>query len=195
MTDTVARAHATPSAPPDGAPGGQSRLLSLPLELQLQIYEYAITVSDPLLLNCPCDSSFGGWTLEYDEARQLWFNGSRKPPVEPALTRTCRAIRRETLAMFYLRNAFQAGYCFNTDQTPVLSWLQRLGPKKRAWLKDFYYFDENPMHDVNNDRSDLEKIRSSKVCKELGGFMVSMSTKHYCRHNVTFSPSTLGALQ
>ncbi len=53
----------------------QSRLLQLPNELLLLIFEYTVTEEGPLLLNCGCDSSYNsleewhedqGQCLEYN---------------------------------------------------------------------------------------------------------------------------------
>lgn len=90
--------------------------------------------------------------------------------------------------MFYARNAFQAGYCFNTDPVLVVGWLERLGPEKRAWLRRFYFFDENPLHDEKIGR-DLERVRGSKVCLGMGGVLVPRSTQDFCRHDVMFPSS------
>ena len=54
----------------------------------------------------------------------------------PALTRTCRQIRTESLAIFYELNTFltDSQYCFCGTQ----SWIQVIGPQNRSRLKQLY---------------------------------------------------------
>jgi hypothetical protein len=83
-------------------------LLELPLELQLSIYDLAVIETEPLLINVPCDSGRSGLLREEEDA---WKSGLKKPPAQPALSRTCRDVRREVLPIFYGSSIFRGCYC------------------------------------------------------------------------------------
>ncbi len=130
----------------DGQQHHQSRLLRLPVEIQLIVYEYTVVDDEPLLLNCPCDSSYADGK-EWAEDQRRWKEGEKQRPVQPGLTRTCTAIRAMTIDTFYERNTFRAHYCFNTDVASALEWLQCIGRKNRRSLRNFFFYDANPGFD------------------------------------------------
>lgn len=162
-----------------------SRLLSLPPELQLLIWEFSVIESEPLHLNCPCDSSFGGWTEEYYEDQARWEAGEKEPPWQPSLTRVCRSIRADALPMFYKHNRFQAGYCYETDTDMVVDWLTVIGEENRRLMKGFYFFDANCRHDANCPK-DLKRVQRSQVVRAMGGVLESEYGDEYCKHAVRF---------
>lgn len=213
---------------PKDSPNSFSRLLSLPVELQLLIWEFVVVnynepaiplpvlarlqslpskvqqrINDflnvdslaslndtrpaikPIFINCPCDSSYGGLTLEYFAARDAWQNGLNRPPCQPALTRVCRSIRADALPMFYSKNLFQAGYCYECDVPKAVKWLEKIGATNRDLMKNFYFFDANGRHDMNCT-SDLRKLRRSTELKGMGAEMVSRYEGGVCWHGVSF---------
>ncbi|KXT02421.1 hypothetical protein AC578_7830 [Pseudocercospora eumusae] len=164
-----------------------SCLLSLPPEIQLIIWEFTVTSTDPLLINCACDSSYGGWTEEYYADRELWEKGERHPPWQPGLTRACASIRADALKMFYKQNTFQAGYCYECDLDIVVDWLRTIGAANRENIGKFVFFDANRKHDRNTPR-DLTKVLRSEVVRVMGGRIESTYDGEGCKHFVRFGP-------
>ena len=162
-----------------------SLLSRLPDELLLIIYEYTVISPEPLLLNCPCDSSFGGWSEEYYAEREAWETGQRSPPWQPALTKVCRSMRADALPMFYKHNAFRAGYCYECDTDIVVAWLRVIGKDNREMMKEFFFWDENPEHDRYSPKC-LKKLVRSEVVRSLGGKLESTYSNVACRHDVRF---------
>ncbi|EME88647.1 uncharacterized protein MYCFIDRAFT_80019 [Pseudocercospora fijiensis CIRAD86] len=163
-----------------------SRLLSLPPEIQLIIWEFTVTSAEPLFINCACDSSYGGWTEEYYADRERWEKGERHPPWQPGLTRTCASIRADALKMFY-KNTFQAGYCYECDLDIVIDWLKTIGPVNRECIGKFVFFDANRKHDRNMPK-DLTKVLRSDVVRIMGGRVESTYDGEGCKHVVKFGP-------
>jgi hypothetical protein len=131
-----------------------SHLLSLPAELQLLIYEFAVTEQEVLLVNCGCDSSYSFEKImyKYEPDKLLWSTGERHAPLQPVLTRTCRSIRLMSLPMFYELNTFKAHYCHGAVFSEVEDWLNAIGGDNRALLKNFFLFDRNPRQDYYSPR-------------------------------------------
>ena len=102
-----------------------SPLLSLPAELRNRIYELAV--------------------VEPDLIKLMGFRGVGKFEIrvaQPALTRACRQLRRECLALFYEANIF-LGECHSTCQakaTPeyIDQWVEAIGAENRNSLKHLY---------------------------------------------------------
>ena len=163
----------------------QSRLLELPAELQLAIFEYVVQEPEPLLINCGCDSSYGGDYELLEKAEAAWEAGVLHPPVQPTLTRTCRGIRETALPMFYQLNAFRAHYCSRPDMSLVMRWLERMGAASRHTIRDFAFWDFNPDFDEESPHS-LKKLRRTKLFREMGGVMQTMEREDCCFHRVTF---------
>jgi hypothetical protein len=166
--------------------GGRCRLLELPVELQLSIYELAVPERELFLLNFPCNSSYRASYAVECEDRKAWESGAKHPPKQPAITQTCRFIRNETLAMFYKRNVFRACYCQTKEMLPpVVQWLTTIGPRNREMLKHLYFYDRNERQDINFPRA-LQMLKDSEIFSEMGGTMESVCTIHFCAHWVTF---------
>ena len=161
----------------------QSRLLQLPAELQLAIFEYAIYEDDALLINCGCDSSYPS-IEEWHEDQALWDKGIKRAPLQPSLTRTCATIRSVTLPMFYA-NAFRAHYCYAADINIALKWLECIGPANRRLLRDFCFWDMNPKFDIW-EPNDLKRARRSNVVRGMGGRLETLERNGYCCHQVTY---------
>ena len=163
----------------------QSRLLRLPVELQLAIFEYAIIESEPLLLNCGCDSSYGGNYQEWHADEERWTSREKHPPQQPGLTGTCAAVRSVTLPMFYQQNAFRAHYCFEADLDMAVAWLKRIGPTNRRLLRNFCCWDKNRHYD-NQMPKDLKRVRRSDLVRDMGGSLETLKVDEYCCHRVIF---------
>lgn len=171
--------------PPRPRQSPASLLSRLPDELLLIIWEYSVISPEPLDLNCPCDSSFGGWTEAYYNEREAWDLRQRCPPWQPALTRVCRSIRADALPMFYKHNAFRAGYCYECDTEIVTDWLKVIGQQNREMLREFYFVDANPSHDRYSPKC-LKRVLRGDVVRSLGGSLQSTYTSEACRHDVSF---------
>ena len=159
-------------------------LFTLPVELQLQIYEMVVIADEPLLLNCGCDSSYideDDWAMD----TALWEAGDKHPPYQPALTQTCKAIRSMTIPMFYRRNVFRAHYCYAADVDMALSWLSCIGPENRIILKDLCFWDKNPRFDMQRDAQDLKKLRRGRLRRDYGGTVMTLQGNFPC-HRVSF---------
>ncbi|KAK3640775.1 hypothetical protein LTR56_011652 [Elasticomyces elasticus] len=136
-------------SPPIMKTSHQCRLLDLPVELQLNIYELVVIVDEPLLLNCGCDSSYRGkdHSEREDADREAWSTGALHAPHEPNITRTCRFIRDLTIPIFYKENQFLAHYCHAADFDVALAWLENIGSQKREFLARLALFDANSNYD------------------------------------------------
>ncbi|KAF2193031.1 hypothetical protein K469DRAFT_508013, partial [Zopfia rhizophila CBS 207.26] len=159
-------------------------LLRLPLELQLSIYELVIIQDGPLLLNCPCNSSYRGRYKQMQQDEEAWVMGEEHPPLQPALSRTCRLTRRVTLPIFYKENIFRASYCYQGGILPI-KWLHMIGKENREMLRHLYFYDRNQDHDQNNPR-DLKAVKACEIFTEMGGRLETFSNQHGCAHLVTF---------
>jgi hypothetical protein len=167
-------------------PPAPSLLFNLPLELQLSIYELVVQLPGPLLLNCPCNSSYRGrYKLMYADEKS-WAKGDKQPPAQPALTLTCRSIRAAALPIFYKRNIFRASYCYSKEMLPApLKWLRMIGKENREALRQLYFYDRNERHDKSTPR-DWKEIEESETFTELGGKAETFSNLLFCAHLVTF---------
>lgn len=136
--------------------------LQLPAEILNRIYE-EVLVHDAVLWVDPEG-------VPIDKIRDDVLTDGRRfqyLPSEPALTRTCRKVRRETLPIFYGRNIF--------SDTPVdlccIKFLIYLTPAKRKMLKQirishwkyyaeiFLHIDPGPVgSSVENVRARLERM-------------------------------------
>lgn len=165
------------------------RLLELPVELQLQIWGLVIFEDKPLLLNMSCNSSYRErYEIMYEHGA-AWASGEMHPPLQPAITQTCRAIRTEALPMFYRDNVFRACYCDTQNMLPpVVGWLNQIGPENRESLKHFYFYDRNHRQDYYNPKV-LEELRKCAVFTEMHGSIENKSGKDCCCHLVTFGES------
>lgn len=163
----------------------KSQLLQLPVELQLAILEYAIIEHEPLLVNCPCDSSYESDT-EYLEDQGRWKIGEKQPPQQPGIARTCGNLRSLALPIFYQHNAFRAHYCRETDVDGAIGWLERIGSQNRCLLRDFCFWDMNWSYDEQAPK-DLWKLKRSEVVRRMCG-RIETKTLHgyYCLHQVVF---------
>ena len=172
-------------------------LLELPLELQLLIYRLAVTAQDVLVLNVPCNSSYRGRHKQMRVDEKAWEQRKVRPPPQPAITKTCRSIRTETLPLFYSLNVFRARYCdlFGTKPLPdVVQWLQQIGLENRETLKQLYFYDRNETQDANYPEQ-LLKLKTSVIFTEMNGTSECVSDANGCAHRVTFGDAAKQAGQ
>ncbi|KAK5740646.1 hypothetical protein LTR17_004451 [Elasticomyces elasticus] len=115
---------------PDGA---VCRLLALPAELRLQIYEYAVLKSRPVVIT-----------------RREAKAGRKAQRIQPALSQTCRSIREDALKIYYSKTRFAATYSSWTDRRPehwrrnanmINRWLRCIGAKNRGLMSSLEVFD------------------------------------------------------
>lgn len=140
---TTAASEQTPGDQ-DGWPGLERRcyLLELPAEMLNRIYE-EVLVCNPVLWVDPEG-------VPIDRIREdILTNGRRFQYLtsEPALTRTCRQIRQDTLPIFYGRNIF----CDTPVDLCCIKFLLYLTPEKRKMLKSlriahWKYYAETFLH-------------------------------------------------
>lgn len=175
------------------SPEGACRLLHLPIELQLTIYELVVLSPRPLLLNSPCNSSYRGRREEHRKVEDEFKSGTRHPPLQPALTMTCRFIRAQALPLFYETNVFRATYCHasrsysvTSANYPPLRWLRMIGEKNRRSLRQLYFYDRNESQDIDRPKR-LEQLQESCIFTELGGKLETFSNQYCCAHLVTFA--------
>jgi hypothetical protein len=161
-------------------------LLRIATELQLAIYELVVIQDEPLLLNLPCNSSYRMRWQEMAVDEAAWERGDKHPPLQPALSRTCRAIRHATLPIFYQHNVFRASYCYQQKMLPVpIKWLRIIGPANREMLRHLYFYDRNEDQDGNRC-GDLEAVKACEIFGDMGGRMEMLSNAHCCAHLVVF---------
>lgn len=161
-------------------------LFTIPVELQLSICELVVLEDQPLLLNCPCNSSYRKRDDVLKQDEKAWDSGAAHPPMQPAVAQTCQGLRELALPIFYKENVFRACYCtrFRTIEGPV-KWLRMIGPGNRNLLRHLYFYDRNPRYDIWRAK-DLQKLRESDVFSEMDGKIENLSSKDCCAHLVTF---------
>ncbi|KAK3660787.1 hypothetical protein LTR56_000545 [Elasticomyces elasticus] len=119
------------------------RLLELPEELQLKIYELVVVSTKKLRLNrfcCPGhgdDTEIGSYKLRDIEVQR------RLERCQPAITKTCRSIRRIALPTYYKRNFFEVCCCADKPYgvpysvRAVVPWLTNIGASDRVLFSNF----------------------------------------------------------
>ena len=94
----------------DESQGGQSRLLTLPKELRLTIYEYALS------------------DLDFTEIGKCSVNSEPQNPswtAQPGFLRACSLLRREALPIYHEATHFTLGICSGIGLRVVLEWIHR----------------------------------------------------------------------
>ena len=175
-----------PTIADEGA--GRCLLFELPPELQLIIYDFMIPENELYLVNFPCNSSYRNRLELMERDEKAWKSGANRPPMQPAITRTCRFIRDQTLSMFYRRNVFRARYCDLFNEQPlaeVVPWLRAIGPENREMLRHLYFYDRNKTQDENYSKT-LDKLKGCEIFTEMEGTIETVSNSDHCAHRVTF---------
>lgn len=166
------------------------RLLELAVELQLAIYELVLIENEPLLLNCPCNSSYRGRYEQLRQVTEAWKAGEIQPPLQPALLRTCRFIRGLALPLFYSENVFRACYCHPREMLPApIKWLRLIGRQNREMLRHLYFYDRNEGQDRRSPFTLENFLKAEGACEiftEMEGKVETLSTANCCAHLVKF---------
>lgn len=110
----------------------KSPLSKLAAELRNQVFEYALTSAEDIVVKPKTDS--------YNDPPS--YKPRYRLDTAVALTMTCRQIRRETLATFYWINTFyhcsKDPYAKDAPLTvlkSVSSWLHRIGSENPSWTR------------------------------------------------------------
>lgn len=130
----------------------RSRLLNLPPELQLRIFELAVVQDEPIRVNFPCAWSFSRRGLglcsadekgsddmvesAYRATRQAWNDGGKTLCHQPALSKLCKAVRHDVLKLFYGKNVFEMAYCDAYKCEAIGRWAKGIGVENRRLLKN-----------------------------------------------------------
>lgn len=97
------------------------RLLDLPPELWARIVKLAVTSNDFIKME-------GTWVNRFEVQTAV---------KQPAITRTCKALRAEALPAFYKHNTVVI-YGSDRGSTAFRDWLQAIGASNRAHLGEFW---------------------------------------------------------
>ncbi|CZT15860.1 uncharacterized protein RCC_01697 [Ramularia collo-cygni] len=169
------------------------RLSDLPTELQLIIFEYAVSTDENLLVNLPCASYYGTFPDDNCTVEEMLKVQALQSPQQPALTRTCQSIRSVTIPMFYKLNNFGSCYCYKDFMQLACGWLRAIGWKNRAMMKSFTFFSNDDgmggtypyLYRLVDDK-DLKALLRSTACRDMGGMIVSTYSVGNCAHAVKF---------
>ncbi|KAK0938081.1 hypothetical protein LTR29_010305 [Friedmanniomyces endolithicus] len=114
------------------------RLLELPVELQIHIYELAC-----VRLHNPVCVDYGG--VDQTAITVMEPGGPSTPGHRedgPRLSQTCRRVRDIALPIYYARNTFETCCCWVRDRDeglkPFRKWLFEIGPSNRRLLKELH---------------------------------------------------------
>ncbi|KAK5688214.1 hypothetical protein LTS10_000192 [Elasticomyces elasticus] len=125
------------------------RLLELPEELQLEIYELVVIYEKPIrIVHLLCEGYQRSCKPEEEDTKACLarFFSERK---QPALSKTCRSIRDIVLPIYYKRNSFHVCCCYDDHfhreegrlrrdyVSSSRKWLLSMGESNRALLRDF----------------------------------------------------------
>ncbi|KAK1818605.1 hypothetical protein LTR12_007037 [Friedmanniomyces endolithicus] len=122
------------------------RLLELPVELQIHIYELASVCEDTIRMRNPGCFGYGGEDMSATTAT----GPGRLPTLGHCedglrLSQTCRRVRDIALPIYYARNTFETCCCWVRDREeglkPLRKWLSDIGPSNRRLLKNFHVHD------------------------------------------------------
>ncbi|KAK5702889.1 hypothetical protein LTR97_003835 [Elasticomyces elasticus] len=109
MASTTDVSSGTAHAKVDKIP--RCRLLELPEELQLGIYELVVVSDKTIRLNRIDCHGYGDNMHRGPDAYPEIMPQLRRERMQPAITRACRKTRNISLPAYYKRNAFQACCC------------------------------------------------------------------------------------
>jgi hypothetical protein len=181
-------------------PTKPSRLLALPLELQLMIYEEALVYPHALAVNKRC--VIWAWAMEVPKKRVH----ARLTTKHVALTQTSRFVREATLPVFYERNRFQVD-CIEPYETirHVVTWLAGLGPERRLWIHSLHFVKHYDIWHWVESHLPYNLLRSPIVLEMNGQFQIEdlehdgrawqrghssaiFGSKPYSHYKITFVP-------
>ena len=99
-------------------PNGDNLFFKLPPELRNRIYEFALLQRTPIVIIC----------------QQACGQHSRRHAMQPALSRTCRLLRKETLPIFYGQHTFLIA--FYPHAPAAEAWLSAIGLENLGLLRN-----------------------------------------------------------
>ncbi|KAK3660788.1 hypothetical protein LTR56_000546 [Elasticomyces elasticus] len=164
------------------------RLLELPEELQLQIYELVVIAKAPIRIShLRCVGCLRAHNFEENmDASLAPFFSERK---QPALSRTCRTIRNIVLPIYYKRNSFRVClFCNNRHRIASRTWLLSMGGANRALLKGFEVYQEvgyGDRHDTDPIVILTQGMQGLKV--QGSGLDSTLASKACHRWQITFA--------
>jgi len=164
------------------------RLLDLPPELQLYIYELAVTYDRPVQINFPCSAGSQSANSGYNEdannvAWTTWLAEGRYQRLQPPLSQTRRVARHDILKIYYAHNVFEAGYCNDERREAACTWLRVIGPDNRRQMMNFFVSDTS--NDLDEDCPEELAALSTEVAAP-GGVVSRVAVEKGVRHRVTF---------
>ncbi|KAK1076264.1 hypothetical protein LTR33_009099 [Friedmanniomyces endolithicus] len=122
------------------------RLLELPAELQIHIYELASVCKGTIRLRNPVCVGYGGGdqsVIAVMEPGRLPTLGHCKDGLR--LSQTCRSVREIAMPIYDARNTFETCCCWVRDREdglkPLRKWLSEIGPSTRRLLKKLHVHD------------------------------------------------------
>ncbi|KAK4890810.1 hypothetical protein LTR27_010511 [Elasticomyces elasticus] len=173
------------------------RLLELPPELQLLIYELVVIYEKPIKLNyMDCVRYLGSKEADspYSEDWRAWETArvvDRHNKAQPTLAATCRRIRSIILPVYYKRNIFEACCCYGMigwdysmpeamlrTLEEMRVWLENIGSSNRALLTGFsihlniesYYCRKSDSDTMRALVNGMDAVVVSEDCCESGGW-------------------------
>ncbi|KAK3633701.1 hypothetical protein LTR56_014081 [Elasticomyces elasticus] len=129
------------------------RLLELPEELQLDIFELVVTSENKIRLGRMGCVGYGHdlRPRSLDTDQQLLSDLQlRRLRMQPAITRVCRSTRKIALPAYYKQNAFELCFCVYRDfevaqrVASVKPWLEAIGASNRAMCRNFIVHEFAP---------------------------------------------------
>ncbi|KAF7186266.1 hypothetical protein HII31_12341 [Pseudocercospora fuligena] len=134
--------HLTAAAPPlpapavtSAAPSQPFRLFDLPAELWARIGKFAVIYPGNILVNQ--DRSPEARMDDYDGSQRCDQKCCIIKRDQPAITKTCHALRNELLPQYYKRNTFHVLNRMTTNLN-ALNWLDAIGKQNRQALGTIY---------------------------------------------------------
>ncbi|CZT15971.1 uncharacterized protein RCC_01811 [Ramularia collo-cygni] len=153
------------SSPPEpSGTAGTFRLFDLPREILLHIIDLAVVQSEPIVIRIIYYPDNRSLTSSQRAYRALMTGEN-----QPAISKTCRALRKDAIKAFYRLNEFQADHCTHSDHEywPVFrDWLDRIGANRRYLrnlrTRDWMSYNYGP---VGGSDGCLERCRSKLGAK------------------------------
>ncbi|KAK5719006.1 hypothetical protein LTR17_015431 [Elasticomyces elasticus] len=137
MASTTDVSSGTALAEEDRKP--RCRLLELPEELQLEIYELVVISDKTIRLDDLDCCGYGDDECPSNDADQWQRKGS-----QPEISKACRSIRSIALPVYYKNNVFEFCYCMPGPRGilhSVKHWLDDIGASNRVLLANFRYHE------------------------------------------------------
>ncbi|KAK5732095.1 hypothetical protein LTR17_010803 [Elasticomyces elasticus] len=175
MASTTDASSETALADEDKKP--RCRLLELPEELQLDIYELVVISQKAIkLTDVNCDGYGDDRCLSYHKDQQ-WRCGL----VQPEISKTCRSLRSMVLPVYYKRNVFEFCYCRLEHEDfihGVKHWLDEIGASNRALLANFRYHEWDQVERGHLQPSAGSTRSLPKALQSFGPHISTLESQH-----------------